>query len=202
MAPEAPEAQRLILLVASALEPARLSAALQGGEVAAVVIDGPEAPSGLIEAAQDEGAAALLARQLAEGARGRWPTAPGADGLHVDGDFEARVAAVDQRPEGLTIGATAATRHEAMTLGEAGADYVWFGTTATLLEPAAELACWWTRLFEVPAVLAGPADDASLAQMIATRVEFIAVNVFQSQWDPAERVASILGRLREGTVTS
>ena len=86
--------------------------------------------------------------------------------VHTDGIIVRPTTATAQHD--MTVGVAAANRHEAMTLGEAGADYVWFGETATLLESAAELACWWTRLFEVPAVLAGPADDASLALMIAT----------------------------------
>ncbi|RAH96938.1 hypothetical protein DLJ53_30120 [Acuticoccus sediminis] len=193
--------QRLILTVPSGTAPQRVAAALESGDVAAVVFGGPDVPSELILAAQNAGAAALVERELTEG-RNAWPVPDIADGVHLTGDFAARIAAVETRPEGLTVGASAASRHEAMTLGEAGSDYVWFGTTASLLESAAEMACWWQALFEVPAVLAGPADDAAMALMIATRVEFIAVNVFESDADPAGRVAAINALLREGAVTS
>ncbi|ORE96544.1 thiamine-phosphate pyrophosphorylase [Stappia sp. 22II-S9-Z10] len=195
--------QRLILSVPAGTEPAVLAAALEAGDVAAVVIvGGLTEPSSLIETAQDRGAAALISRNLDEGGASPWLIPTAADGLHLDGDFTARRGAIEARPEGMTVGATAASRHEAMTLGEGGSDYVWFGTVDALSESAAEMACWWQALFEVPAVLAGPADDASLALMIATRVEFIAVNVFQSNADPAARVASIDALLREGAVTS
>ena len=194
--------QRLILTVPSGTSPDRLAAALDAGDVAAVILEESGEPFALIDVAQERESAALLLRVLGEGRGSPWSEPSRADGLHLTGDFAARRTAVDRRPEGQTVGAVATTRHEAMTLGEAGSDYVWFGTTATLSEAAVEMACWWQALFEVPAVLAGPADDAAMAMMIATRVEFIAVNVFEYSHDPAERVAAVNALIREGAVTS
>lgn len=192
--------QRLILAVPAGTAAARLNAALGGGDVAAVILAGGE--RALVEAAQDAGSAALLARTFAAGDRLPWPLAHGADGLHAAGAFAERHRAVDTRPEGVTIGAAAATRHEAMSLGEAGADYLHFGRLDRVDEEAFELAAWWQALFEVPAVLAGPADAASVAKMIATRAEFIAVNVFELPSDPAESVAAVCAQLRDGAVSA
>ena len=181
--------QRLILTVPDRLDPQVLGATLEGGAAAAVVFEGRSASPALIEVAQNAGAAALATCALGEGAS-PWPLKGDADGAHLVGDFAARVAGLGRRPEGLTVGAAAQSRHEAMTLGEAGSDYVWFGSTATLSEAAAEMACWWQALFEVPAVVAGPSDQASLEAMIVSRAEFVAmVDVFGDDRNEAALVA-------------
>ncbi|WP_157961561.1 thiamine phosphate synthase [Acuticoccus kandeliae] len=194
---------RLILVAPPDLTSDRLRAALSGGDVAALVLPtGAAHLRALIATAQQEGAAALLDYELATGGASPWPLAYGADGVHVHGDFKACVAAVGSRPEGATIGAATNSRHDAMSLGETGADYLWFGDLQRLDEDALELAIWWQALFEVPAVAAGPCDAAAIEFMIATRVEFIAVNVFSSADDPGEWVARINGLLDQGVTAS
>lgn len=191
--------QRLILVLPSGLAPARLAAALDGGDVAAVVIpaDGANAMA-LVDAAQIEGCAALVAYDLGVSGTPPWPLAFGADGVHAGGDFDGRLGAVTRRPEGATVGAVAGTRHEAMMLGEAGADYLWFGSPRFVNEDALELACWWQALFEVPGVAAGPPEDKAIGQLIATGVEFIAVDVFSGPAEACDLVASINVRLETG----
>ncbi|WP_420393461.1 thiamine phosphate synthase [Acuticoccus sp.] len=191
--------QRLILVAPPDLVADELAAALAGGDVAAVVIPVLAArPRMLVEAAQGAGAAALLQHRFAEGEPPPWPLAFGADGVQVGGGYGARRKAVETRPEGATVGATAATRHEAMTLGEVGADFLWFGRVDALDEDGLEVGIWWQALFEVPAVVAGPADEASVALMIATRVEFIAVDVFRAcGGDAAATVSRINAALAE-----
>ncbi len=167
-----------------------LGRALAAGDVAAAILDA-DAPgvASLVEEAQGRGVAALLSGAPA------WPVRHGADGAHAAGALAGRLATVRGRPEGATVGATAASRHEAMTLGEAGADYIWFGGPA-IDEEAAELAAWWHALFEVPAVVEGPASW--LSTMIATGAEFIAVNVFDGPDDAAARVKAAHDLLARG----
>lgn len=150
--------------------------------------DAPGVASLVVEA-QGRSVAALLRGEPA------WPVRFGADGAHAAGSLTARVATVRQRPEGATVGALAASRHEAMTLGEAGADYIWFGGPDKD-EEAAELAAWWNALFEVPAVVEGPGDW--LSTMIATGAEFIAVNVFDGPDDAAALVKAMREQLGRG----
>jgi len=184
--------QRLVLTLPAGLSPDRLRAAFGAGDVAAVVLDadGPTAPS-LVTAAQGAGAAALL--------RGTgWPAPYGADGLHADHDG---AALLDARVEGAVCGVRVASRHDAMVAGERGADYVWFDG-ADGLDTACALAAWWQRLFEVPAIVAGPSDDTSLAAMIGTRAEFVAmVDAFgddhDEHRDPAKRIARANAALDE-----
>jgi thiamine-phosphate pyrophosphorylase len=184
-----PERQRLILRLPPDLAPARLASALEAGDVAAaVVVRGTATTAALVDLAQREGVAALVAHEAVHGAAPAWPLGYGADGLHLSGDEALMARVARDRPEGATLGAAVATRHGAMTLGESGVDYVWFGSTDALDADLLEQACWWQALFEVPAVAAGPV--ASVRSLIATRVEFIAVNVFDDS-DPAGLVEAI-----------
>jgi thiamine-phosphate pyrophosphorylase len=185
--------QRLILWVPGDTAPAPLAAALAAGDVAAAVIGGRSAAAApLVEAAQAAGAAALVAHAAGRDKAPAWPVPFGADGLHLSGDAAAAERVLLARPEGASVGAEAHARHTAMLLGEAGADYVWFGSTAQLDVEPLEHACWWQALFEVPAVAAGP--PGAVPALIATRVEFIAVNVFDAD-DPAALVAAINAEL-------
>ncbi|MEM8662965.1 MAG: thiamine phosphate synthase [Pseudomonadota bacterium] len=169
--------QRLILTAPAGLSAVRLSAALEAGDVAAVVIAPGDGAAALVRAAQEAGAAALVAQDT-------WPAPYGADGLHLPADG---VSPLKARPEGSVCGAVAGDRHTAMMAGEAGADYVWFEGAGD--ETACALASWWQATFEVPAVVAGPA--ASLAAMIVSRAEFVAmVDVFDGQVDAVALVAA------------
>jgi thiamine monophosphate synthase len=89
-----------------------------------------------------------------------------------------------------------------MVLGEAGADYVWFGTPQRLDEDRMTDAAWWQALFEVPAIAAGPCEFEAIDSLIATQVEFIAVDVFSGIDDPGDRVAEINARLDRRVVPS
>jgi len=173
---------RLILAVPPELGADRLSAALSGGDVAAVVIPaGAAEVRRLVALAQGAGAAALIVG-------GGWPAPHGADGLHLAAEEVDRIRA---RPPEATCGASAASKHDAMMAGEAGADYIWFDGMDDL-PPAADLAAWWQRVFEVPAVIAGPNDTAAVAAMIETGAEFVAlVNAFGEEDDPREIVARV-----------
>ncbi|MEM9222948.1 MAG: thiamine phosphate synthase [Pseudomonadota bacterium] len=168
--------QRLILTAPDGVGGKRLAAALAAGDVAAVVIDlGPLAPEQVV-AIQAGGAAALVAASA-------WPAPHGADGLHLAVD---RVSQLRKRPEGAICGAHAADRHGAMVIGEAGADYVWFDGAGDT-QAACALGAWWSEMFEVPAVVAGPSD--ALAAMIGTRAEFVAmVDAFDGLGDEAALV--------------
>ncbi|WMS43209.1 hypothetical protein RDV64_02045 [Acuticoccus sp. MNP-M23] len=135
----------------------------------------------LVSLAQGSGAAALV---VGSG----WPAPHGADGLHTDAEAVDRIRA---RPAEATCGARAINKHDAMMAGEAGADYLWFDGVDDL-PAAAELAAWWQRVFEVPAVIAGPNDTASVTAMIETGAEFVAlVNAFGEEDDPREIVARV-----------
>jgi thiamine-phosphate pyrophosphorylase len=82
----------------------------------------------------------------------------GADGLHVTGGSdEVREAMVALKPDFIVGAAALLSMDDAMSKGELGVDYVFFGPLSGSIAPAArELAHWWAETMEVPSVLSDP----------------------------------------------
>jgi thiamine-phosphate pyrophosphorylase len=107
----------------------------------------------------------------------------GADGVHLgqdDGDpREARAALGPAAQIGVTCHDS---RHLAMEAGEAGADYVAFGsfyptTTKTVQHhPEPVILSWWSAVFELPCVAIGGITPANAAPLIDAGADFIAVS--------------------------
>lgn len=98
----------------------------------------------------------------------------GADGLHVpDADLEATREAVQALRPKLIVGVGgAATRDDAMALGELEVDYILFGPLSGATTAAArEMARWWAETMEIPSVLSDP--QASFDAFDAEGCEFI-----------------------------
>lgn len=102
----------------------------------------------------------------------------GADGLHVSGaDVEATREAVRALRPGMIVGVgDAASRDDAMSLGELEVDYILFGplSGATTAE-AREMARWWAETMEIPSVLSDP--EAKLYAFDAEGCEFIGLSM-------------------------
>lgn len=135
----------------------------------------------LVTAAQRRGIAALIDGD-AELARKM-----GADGVHVasSADLTTNFAGARGILGGEAIvGADAGgSRHDAMTVAEAGADYVAFGIPAHAAdnEDAAadrlELVQWWAEIFEVPVVAFDVATADEARDLAQAGAEFIAVRI-------------------------
>ncbi len=118
----------------------------------------------------------------------------GADGVHLgqeDGDpREARAALGPAAQVGVTCHDS---RHLAMEAGEAGADYVAFGsfhpTVTKQVSHHAEpvLLSWWSTLFELPCVAIGGITPANAAPLVAAGADFIAVS--HAVWGDDEAAA-------------
>src|SRR5664279_2000443 len=105
----------------------------------------------LAPAIQDRGAALLLDGHVELVARA------GADGAHVTGIEAMTEAMPSLKPDRIVGVGGLTTRHDAMTAGEAGADYVLFGEPDARgqrpsIEAIAERLRWWADLFEPPCV--------------------------------------------------
>ncbi len=140
-------------LRAGALPAGDLDAALRKAAPSALLITGLSGESGrelaaFMEIARGQNLAILmkedwsLARQF------------DMDGVHIRADAgrlaEARLALGPDKSIGVSCGLS---RHEAMLMAEAGADYVAFGETgAAELDKRAEMIGWWSKVFEVPCV--------------------------------------------------
>lgn len=108
----------------------------------------------------------------------------GADGVHLtwrpDIETAYGIARADLGPRSI-VGVEAGTsRHEAMTLGEAGADYVAFTRSPdgdTVPDSQVELVGWWSELFVVPAVAFGIETAERAGELARGGADFIAVHL-------------------------
>lgn len=168
---------------------ARIQAACRTGRVSTVLLetDGESPPSAiaaLIAEIQKLGIAALVTDPaLARVVK--------ADGVHVPASksiAEAYREARETLSGRLIAGADAGrSRHDAMTLGEAGADYVAFGIPPhvedreTAADRRRDLVAWWTEIFEVPCVAFDVATPADAEDLIEAGADFIAVRLPDAQ---------------------
>jgi thiamine-phosphate pyrophosphorylase len=169
---------------------ARVEGALEATHAATLMLDG------LDGAAVDAGAARPLVqmaqrRNVAALVVDDWRTARavGADGVHltpradIDDAYRAARAGLD---EGSIVGADGGvSRHDAMMLGEAGADYVAFGPTGDgdEEESQAALVGWWSDLFVVPVVAVGIETAADATRIAAEAPDFIAIRLPRAEVD-------------------
>ncbi|MGF7157219.1 thiamine phosphate synthase [Bartonella heixiaziensis] len=104
-----------------------------------------------------------------------------ADGLHIEGDFNALEYFENQKKEQKIIGfGNLRNRHSAMLAGEAGVDYLFFGKLSADKKPHAhprnlQLARWWAEIMEIPAVVQAGSDFATFDDVLKTACEFIAI---------------------------
>ncbi len=131
----------------------------------------------------------------------------GADGVHLgqgDGDpREARHVLGRDAQIGVTCHNS---RHLAMEAGEAGADYVAFGSfypTGTkdveyFAEP--EILRWWTLISPIPCVAIGGITPENVSPIVAAGADFVAVSaaVWGDPEGPASAVAKFSSLLSEG----
>jgi thiamine-phosphate pyrophosphorylase len=153
---------RLYVVVAAGTAPAAVGTLLASAPIAALLIaaDGSPLAAGrtkpLVELVQARGIAALIESDAALARTLR------ADGVHVpwSKDIVARYEEAREILGGrFIVGADAGRlRDDAMTLGEAGADYVGFGIPAHVEDRESararqlDLVAWWGEIFEPPCV--------------------------------------------------
>ena len=146
----------------------RLKMADQRGMISAV--------KALAPSVQDAGAALLLDGHVELVARS------GADGAHLTGLASLEEALPSLKPDRIAGVGGLATRHDSMTAGELGADYVLFGEPDAKgqrpsMEAIAERLQWWAELFEPPC--AGFAASREEAYVFAAAgADFVLVGDF------------------------
>lgn len=179
-------AQIYLEIETSAAAGERLSAVLARLAIASVLIRPPrgveaidiDLARALIAAAQTANAAALIAgdARLARTLR--------ADGVHLT---TADRTAFDEAREIVggraIVGAVAGPlRHDAMELGESGADYVAFAPATDAgdddqFEALIERVAWWAEIFEVPCVAFGATTPDEAAALAEAGADFVVVTV-------------------------
>jgi thiamine-phosphate pyrophosphorylase len=203
VAPNGPRCRLYLEVEAGAEAAARLKVVLACPAVASILIVPSGAGAidarvaqGLVSMAQAKSVAAILwsdarlARTLrAEGVH--LPAAVnGADVLRGARDILGRSA---------IVGADAGmSRHDAMVLAEAGADYIGFGLPAgetdltTVRGRRDDLLAWWAEIFEIPCAAFGVESVEEAATLADLGVDFVSPRL-----SPQEGPADIAVRLRE-----
>ncbi|MEQ1769726.1 MAG: thiamine phosphate synthase [Devosia sp.] len=122
----------------------------------------------------------------------------GADGLHVSGSVSEVKAAVSALKPNYIVGAgSIESRHDAMSKGELGPDYLFFGSVTGARPPEhREMARWWAELFEVPAVFADPLANADTATSEGAEFVGLGESVWSAPEGPAARLKAIAAALK------
>ena len=142
---------------------------LGSGAVAAFVLPTAEVDEVLRSACRRHRLSLLLRGDVAAARDG------GADGVHLARPEQVAAARAQLGRDGLIGVSCGLSRHEAMVAGEAGADYVLFGSLA--VEPAGEvedLVAWWGELFVLPCAAAGRYSLETARAMAARGADFLA----------------------------
>lgn len=184
-----------------------LQDALRGGDVASVIIPQyglddatfQKLAETLVPIVQEAGAAALVAGDSRTASRVK------ADGLHVLGGAEALSEAMESfSPKLIVGGGNADDRHKALEQGESNPDYMFFGKLEGDIKPDAHsknlaLGEWWASMIEIPAIVMGGSDVASVVAVSETGVEFVALRdaVFGHAGGAAQAVAEANALLDE-----
>jgi thiamine-phosphate pyrophosphorylase len=187
MAP--PPRLHLVVPVTTAEHATRcFAAACEAGDVASALAPGDLVPA-LMPVAIKHRVALLSADEK---------HARACDGIEVttraDYDHARRLLGADK-----IIGALCGvSRHTAMDLAEAGADYVAFHQAR--LRPHDEpIIAWWSSLFEVPCIAADPVAPEAVAQLLAQRPDFIRPP--DPIWTSPEEARRIVGELMQAIST-
>ena len=106
-----------------------------------------------------------------------------ADGVHLSAGPELMVQyerARNELPSDSIVGASAElSRHTAMVVGEAGADYIAFEITSEAStqnlsqDELFDLLAWWSELFEIPCVALGATNPEHGARLAEAGADFV-----------------------------
>lgn len=123
----------------------------------------------------------------------------GLDGVHLlDGARSIRKARKALGPDAIVGAFCAQSRHEGMSAGEAGADYVAFGPVgASALGDGAQVDMdvfqWWSDVIEIPVVAEG-ALNAELITQFAPITDFFGIG--DEIWSSDDPAAALGGLIR------
>ena len=183
--------------------PAQLAAVLDAHDIACLR---------LALASQDEDRVARAADALRETAHARdvplvierhlgLAERLGLDGVHLtDGARSVRKTRSTLGADAIVGAACGASRHDGMSAGEAGADYVSFGPVrpsalgdGTVAEP--ELFAWWSETIEIPVVAEGNLDEGTIRSLAPVTDFFALGEEVWSNDDPASRLGILIAAM-------
>lgn len=122
----------------------------------------------------------------------------GLDGVHLpDGARGVRAARRELGADAIVGAFCRTSRHDGLSAGEAGADYVAFGPVgASALgdgrQAPDDLFAWWSEMIEVPVVAEGALDTEAVARL-APVVDFLGIG--EEIWRAEDAVIALRGLL-------
>lgn len=195
-----PNRCRIVLIAPAGIAAAPVLAALDGGDVASLILpqyDLDEASfqalaEKIVPAAQAGGVAVIIDGDTRIAGRVQ------ADGLHVEANKATLEETIENFQAKMMVGCGGAkTRDDALELGETRPDYIFFGRFGYDNKPEPHprnlsLGQWWAEMIEIPCIVMAGSDIASVEAVAATGCEFVALSgaVFAEGVDPREAVAS------------
>lgn len=200
---------RLVLIAsASTCTSQALVEALDGGDVASLLIMADETDPGTfadickewVAIAQQKEVAVLIASDTQVAGRSE------ADGIFVDsGGLEVLDEAMACFSPHKIVGCGGIKeRHRALEIGDRRPDFVFFGKLKGDIKPVPHrknlaLADWWSKLIETPCVIMGGNEIDSIIECAASGAEFVALNkaVFEYADGPKEAVRLVNQLLEE-----
>ncbi|MDX8435655.1 thiamine phosphate synthase [Mesorhizobium abyssinicae] len=202
-----PNRCRIVLIAPKDAPAERIAAAFDGGDVASLILpeNGMDEASfqafaeKIVPAAQAAGVAVVIAGDTRIAGRVQ------ADGIHVEVSSQELAETIGHFQGKMMVGAGGAkTRDDALELGEARPDYMFFGRFGYDNKPEPHprnlsLGQWWAEMIEIPCIVMAGSDLASVEAVAATGAEFVALSsaVFADGSDPRAAVAAANALLDE-----
>ncbi|MFO0992935.1 MAG: thiamine phosphate synthase [Hyphomicrobiales bacterium] len=153
-------------------------AACSAGDVASILILPSNARS-LVAPLQRLDLAVLVKDDVQVAAR------TGAEGVEIADPEAYQEARRVLGPDHVVGADCGSSRHRAMELGEAGADYVAFAQGGH-----EDLIAWWSEIFEIPCIAADPVTPESLDILLPNRPDFIRPD--DAMWTSPEAARDIV----------
>jgi thiamine-phosphate pyrophosphorylase len=195
---EIPNRCRIVLVAPEGAAPERVLAALEGGDVASLILPQwgmdddalQKFAETIVPAAQAAGVAVMVAGDPRIAARAK------ADGIHIETNRKSLEEVIDKHQAKLMVGTGGVTtRDDALELGEARPDYMFFGRFGYDSKPEPhprnlKLGGWWAEMVQLPCIVLGGSDLESVVAVAATGADFVALSaaVYGDGGDPAAAV--------------
>ncbi|MEO0773415.1 MAG: thiamine phosphate synthase [Pseudomonadota bacterium] len=180
--------------------PAQLDAVLAAHDVACVRLALSTHDEGELSRAADACREVTHARDVALVIETHFVLADrlGLDGVHLlDGARQVRAARKALGPDAIVGAFCGTSRHDGISAGEAGADYISFGPAGVSAlgdgsRAEVDLFAWWTEMIEVPVVAEGALDVNCVAELSAV-TDFFGIG--SEIWN-TDDAAGALGQLK------
>lgn len=174
----------------------RLAAVLDRAEIACLRLALATRDEDTVARAADAMRELAHARDVALVVENHWSLVErlGLDGVHLsDGARSVRKARKDLGADAIVGAFCGTSRHDGMTAGESGADYVAFGPVSPSLLGSGDTApddlfAWWSDMIELPVVAEGGLTPARVASLAGV-TDFFAIG--EEIWREADAAAAL-----------